>query len=242
MTSPVTITTWNLQGSDGVDVQFVSDHLRAVGADVVFLQEVQRKQARNIARALGAASLRWSFKHQPPNVRAEGMAVVGVGTPVPVESRAITYRWRLWSWRRRILQRARFVTSGREVVAVHAHLSPHDNTVLREHEIREVISWAGPAPDALVVGDLNEGPGSPGLARLAAAGFQDAWDTAATRSGGPATNWSGARDRPPRQRLDFVWHGASLAVTCADVPDPPLDQWKDWGARSDHLPLTVVVV
>ena len=60
---PLTLVSWNLKGSKGVDIRAVVDHIEAMGAGVVVLQEVQRRQARKLARAVGAASCRWGFKH-----------------------------------------------------------------------------------------------------------------------------------------------------------------------------------
>lgn len=98
--------TWNLKGSAGPDLGGVIDHLRAEGADVVALQEVQWHQARRIARGLGARSRGWSFKHWPLRTWPEGMAVIGVTRDVRVRTRALSHPWRLWSWRRRIVQLA----------------------------------------------------------------------------------------------------------------------------------------
>jgi endonuclease/exonuclease/phosphatase family metal-dependent hydrolase len=50
----LTLVSWNLKGSKGVDVRAVVDHLEAMAADVVVLQEVQPGQAHAIARSLGA--------------------------------------------------------------------------------------------------------------------------------------------------------------------------------------------
>ena len=107
-----TLVSWNLKGSAGPDVAGVVDHLRAEGADVVALQEVQWHQARRIARGLGARSWRWGFKHWPGNTWPEGMAVIGVTQPARVRSRALSHRWRLWSWRRRIVQVATVLGPG----------------------------------------------------------------------------------------------------------------------------------
>jgi len=100
----LTLLSWNLKGSKGVDVRAVVDHIEAMAADVVVLQEVQRRQARAIARSLGAVSQRWGFKHWPIRTWPEGMAVIGVTRPARVRTYAITHPWVLWSWRRRILQ------------------------------------------------------------------------------------------------------------------------------------------
>jgi len=99
----LTVLTWNLKGSKGIDVEAVVAHIQAAGADIVLLQEVQWHQERDLARALDARSHRWHFKHWPLTTWPEGMAVIGVTVAVTSRARAITSPWRLWSWRRRIL-------------------------------------------------------------------------------------------------------------------------------------------
>ena len=104
-----TLVSWNLKGSGNPDTAAVAAYLREVGADVVGLQEVQWHQARRIARALGARSCGWGLKHWPVRTWPEGMAVIGVTRQVHVRTRALSSRWRLWSWRRRIVQVATVV-------------------------------------------------------------------------------------------------------------------------------------
>ena len=64
--------SWNLKGSANPDTAAVAEHIRSEGADLVALQEVQWHQARRLARALGATSRRWSFKHFPGRTWPEG--------------------------------------------------------------------------------------------------------------------------------------------------------------------------
>ena len=59
----IRLLTWNLQGSKGVDVEAVVATISAQSADVVVLQEVQRVQARRLARRLALRHVRWTFKH-----------------------------------------------------------------------------------------------------------------------------------------------------------------------------------
>ena len=84
---PTTLVSWNLKGSANPDTAAVAEHIRSEGADLVALQEVQWHQARRIARALGATSRRWSFKHFPGRTWPEGMAVIGVTVPVHARTR-----------------------------------------------------------------------------------------------------------------------------------------------------------
>jgi endonuclease/exonuclease/phosphatase family metal-dependent hydrolase len=215
----LTVTTWNLQGSAGVDVAAVAAHLRDVGADVVLFQEVQRRQARALAAALGAESWRWGFKHWPVKIPAEGMAVLGVTGPVRVRTVGVTRRWRFWSWRRRIVQLARF--GG--VALVNVHLTPHGpgEDEDRDRELRWVLAHVDAAIPTVVAGDFNAPPRSPLFDHLRRAGLHDAPDP------GP-TNWRGARTGPPTRRLDRVW--STPAVADAHVPP-----FAAFARLSDHL-------
>ena len=49
------VLTWNVQGSDGLDVDAVAQHIRGQSLDVVALQEVQRRQAARLASGAGDA-------------------------------------------------------------------------------------------------------------------------------------------------------------------------------------------
>ena len=237
---PTTVVTWNLQGGTGTDVRTVAHHLAEAGADLVFLQEVSRRDATAIGRMLGCSSVAWAFKHWPLVRPAEGMAVLGRGQPVAVTSRAVAHPLRWWSWRRRIVQQGTVHLDGTSVVVVHAHLSPHRAGRARVHEV-ETLLGQGDDGRLLLVGDLNEGPGGLLATRLARAGLHDAWTGAATRSGDGPTNWSGDRNRPPDQRLDYVFHGATITVARAAVPSSGPEGWTQWATVSDHLPLTVEV-
>lgn len=159
----LTVMTWNLKGSERPDTAVVVDRARAAGADVLFLQEVQRRQAESIARGLDAVSLAWGFKHWPVIRPAEGMAVIGVSHRADVRCHPLTSGWMLWSWRRRIMQSglvavptgspgrnsgsgdARGGTAGSgdapagAVRVVNLHLSPGRDASLREREVARVL-------------------------------------------------------------------------------------------------------
>lgn len=216
-----TLVTWNLKGAEDPDAQAVADHLRAEGADLVCLQEVQWHQARRIARALGARSCGWSFKHWPVRTWPEGMAIIGVDRPVSVRARALTARWRVLSWRRRLLQ-AGSVHGAPPLTVVNLHLSPHDLSTLRTVEAGAVLDHVARTPGPVVVcGDLNERPGGELHDRFAAAGLRDATATAAGAPDPPVV--SGAADGPD---------GPTVGV--ADGPDGPAATRPRRGA--DRLP------
>lgn len=220
--------------------------MRERRTDVLLLQEVQRRQARQIAGALGARSSRWSLKHWPVRIPAEGMAVVGVTRPVEgVAARGITRRWAFWSWRRRIVQLGRVEVPGGHLTVGNVHLTPHGPT--SDDDRRREVAWLlrrlhGRGP-AVVGGDFNADPTDGALDGLRGAGLGDAWLLARPDDpDGGRTNWSGRRDRPPMRRIDYLWASAGLAVTDVDVPtyaDAPT--FAPYPALSDHLPFTATV-
>ena len=221
-----TLVSWNLKGSAHPDIAGVVEHLRAEGADVVGLQEVQWHQARAIARALGARSRRWGFKHWPVRNWPEGMAVIGVTRGVRVRTLALSYRWRPWSWRRRILQVAAVSgaddgdrgNSGRADVdptddgsftLLNVHLTPHGKNEQRAVETSTVLDIVSQRSGPVVVsGDFNERPGGAVHRQLAAAGLRDGWGEKhggepspgdAARPPDPwPTNWRGWRRGTPQ--------------------------------------------
>jgi endonuclease/exonuclease/phosphatase family metal-dependent hydrolase len=258
---PLTLVSWNLKGSKGLDTPGVVDHIRAAAADVVVLQEVQRCQARRIARSLGARSWRWGFKHWPIRTWPEGMAVIGVTRPARVRTRVISRRWAPWSWRRRILQVGSVdldAGEGAGVTLVNVHLSPHqDATAIRRVEAARVIHLvAQRGRPAVVAGDFNDRPGAAFHGQFAERGLRDAWDAVhggdapSDPTGGRrpadagATNWRGwvqGTPRAPSQRLDYVLVSAGLTPVSVTVPRHGQPGFERFATLSDHLPVTATV-
>lgn len=256
------VTTWNLQGSKGVDVEAVAAHVRDQGTDLLLLQEVQRRQARLLAGVLQARSQSWAFKHWPVRIPAEGMAVLGLTVPARARARGLTRRFRWWSWRRRIVQVARIrLAHGRatpgergrdaQLTVANVHLTPHGARTTRAGELATVARLVGDGGPLMVAGDVNDLPGSPVAVELAGAGLRDAWATAhpdpggaggAAAAAGGATNWSGVRrDGPPSQRIDHVWVSPDVEVVAAHVPAYGEAGFARFPPLSDHLPLTVTL-
>ena len=240
----LTITTWNLQGSKGVDVEAVAGHLREQNPDVVLLQEVQRRQARDIRWALGAKTLHWSFKHWPVRVPAEGMAILGLTVPLSVRARGITHRWNPFTWRRRIIQLGRVV--GDDVDAdspaiVNVHLTPHGPTseADRAAEVAWLLRRLQPTRDTVVGGDFNAASTDVIFAGLTNEGLRDAWPTVHGLNGTSGnTNWHGPRNRAPNKRIDYLWASGHLFVEDAEVPAFGTPGFETYPGLSDHLPLT----
>jgi endonuclease/exonuclease/phosphatase family metal-dependent hydrolase len=243
----LTLLSWNLMGSKGVDVRAVVDHIEAIAADVVVLQEVQRRQARAIARSLGAVSERWGFKHWPIRTWPEGMAVIGVTRAARVRTYAITHPLVAWSSRRRILQVAavRLDADARTVITlVNVHLSSGNAAAVRAVEagavIRRVAERRRPA---VVAGDLNDRPGSDVYTRFQEAGLRDVWTILRPDDPGP-TNWRGwvpGTPKPPTRRLDYVFVNDGLDPVSVSLPRYGDPGFAPFASISDHLPVTATV-
>jgi endonuclease/exonuclease/phosphatase family metal-dependent hydrolase len=243
-THPVRVLTWNLQGSQDVDVAAVAAIVHAATVDVIAFQEVQRLQARRIAAALSLRSRRWALKHWPVVHRAEGLAVL---TPHRlVRSRAFVVRrgW-IWAWQRRIGIDVTVDTGAGTMRLIDVHLSPHDHDAHRRREADLVLARARREPAAIVVGDFNELPGGGALQALATAGWRDAWAVVHGDGDGGATNWTAGNrlGRPPTQRIDFVLVPPGSRVMTATVIDTAgaVVAIDEMSSLSDHLPLVAEV-
>jgi endonuclease/exonuclease/phosphatase family metal-dependent hydrolase len=238
---PVVLISWNLQGSKGVDTAAVAEAVRSQRADVLLLQEIQRRQADALAKALGW-SVQWAEKHSAPFIPAEGLAVLAstIEQSSVLELRGGPRR----SWRRRIAVIAEVTIRGRAFVLADVHLSPGEDDQQRDDEIARLLRflhtepWEG-RPQAVIGGDFNIPPPAAFVDRLQSGGWQDAWASAPTRVGDGSTNWTqGPRQgRPPTQRLDLIFVPSGCTVLEADVPT----DHEKWAVLSDHLPLRVVI-
>lgn len=230
------ITSWNLQGREGLDVDRVASVLVGLGSDVVALQEVQKAQAEALAARLGWVC-RWWFKHWSVVHPAEGLAIL---SPRPLaEARCVhlAHRWRIWSWRRRVAVLGRLG----DTLIVDVHLGSGVGDPERARQANLVVEAVGSAASAVVVGDLNTAPESEVMAVFGAAGFRDA-QTALHPGRNDATNWRrGIRTGPPTQRLDYVLFRGDVAVADVVVGDSPDPDWARLAALSDHAPVTATL-
>jgi endonuclease/exonuclease/phosphatase family metal-dependent hydrolase len=240
----VRVLTWNLQGSQGVDVAAVAEIIGRTGADIVALQEIGKRQARRLGSALGIDQWWWVFKHWSIVGRPEGLAVL---TPhrLVANSSVVLQRGPFWSWRRRVVAEATLSRDGERFAAVNVHLSPHDATERRVREAGVVIERAiTSSPVPIICGDLNEAAGGPAHRTFCGAGWTDSW--AAARGDGAeaagATNWTaGPRlGRPPTQRIDYVFAPPGWSVESSAVPVDP-ERLDEVAGLSDHLPVVATL-
>lgn len=248
----LTVLTWNLKGSDGPDMAVVADHVRTSGADVALFQEIQCHQARRLARRLGVRSCRWGFKHWSLRERPEGMAILGITRPVRVRARALTLRWRFWSWRRRIVLLGRVAPDGvdepigptdGDLLVVNVHFSPHSAVQFRDQEVRTVVRLIGDRHQPTIVGgDVNDRPGQPAIELLLGAGLRDSWLAARpgddeVRAATNWRNWKATRGERPTQRLDYLLASADIPVLGVSSPRFGDDGFDRLATLSDHLPV-----
>jgi endonuclease/exonuclease/phosphatase family metal-dependent hydrolase len=243
------VLTWNVQGSHDLDIRAAAAVIGAAGADVIALQEVQRRQAARLADALQVGGRCWVLKHWPIVHRAEGLAVL---TPHRLRAarRFVLRRGWFWGWRRRVAVDATIDLGGRGTARVLVvHLSPHDqHHEARRREVDVIVARAARAPIVpVVVGDLNELPGDQAVGALLQLGWLDAWRERHGDEPGP-TNWTaGPRaGRPATQRLDYVLAPAGSVVDDATVVAavegvPPAADLDAMSRLSDHLPLVVTL-
>ncbi|MFP5320349.1 MAG: endonuclease/exonuclease/phosphatase family protein [Acidimicrobiia bacterium] len=231
---PTRVLTWNLQGRERPDLDAVADVVRAAHADVVALQEVQRRQARRLAAGLGWW-VDWRFKHWSIVVPPEGLALLAPAPLAEVERAHLAHRWRFWSHRRRIAVAGTLGTAEGRLRVVGTHLGAG---VGDDERVRQARLTVGAVDGTgAVVGDLNTHPGSTVLGAYAEAGLRDAWDDARPGEPGP-TNWRpGPRDAAPTQRLDYVLVTDDLEVVAAELPAAGEPGFGRFGELSDHLPL-----
>lgn len=230
------ITSWNLQGRQGLDLDAVASTLVRLDADVVVLQEVQRAQAAALADRL-RWRCRWWLKHWSIVHPPEGLAILSASPLADAARIHLAHRWRVWSWRRRIAVLG--VVGG--VTVVDIHLGAGVGGLERVRQARLVLAAVADTEDVVIGGDFNAAPGSDVLAAFAAEGFRDAWKEI-HGSTDYATNWRrGVRSGPPGRRLDYVVIRGALTARDAMVGDAAAPDWTRLADLSDHAPITITV-
>jgi endonuclease/exonuclease/phosphatase family metal-dependent hydrolase len=221
-----TVTTWNLHASAGPPIASVAARLRSLAPDVIALQEVQRRDAASLAKALGMQH-HWALKHYPwtPLLRskAEGMAILTPHTLSATGSASLTPTRSQWSYKRRIVVWGLVARPDHSAYRVYdAHLIGGGATGDRLDQATRVaalVAEHGGAP-AVVAGDFNDGDEPAVIEALS--GIE-----------GPTTANTNPADTP-RQRIDHVLVPAKATDITVRVPDGG----AEWAALSDHLPVT----
>lgn len=219
------VLTWNILGARQPNLDIIAEVMVGYSPDVVALQEIQRRQARGLARRL-AWRVIWTRKHYPlsPLVwwRAEGLALL---TPQSVDemiSVSISPGVSTWTYRHRVAMAATVTRGSDALRIVNTHLASHDADD-RIAQARRVVAIIGARRPAVTAGDLNAVDEVEVIREFGAAGLVD--------PGGDFSNPSIA----PVRRLDYVLIPETATVHARLTPDGG----ERWHALSDHLPVLV---
>jgi endonuclease/exonuclease/phosphatase family metal-dependent hydrolase len=240
----LTVVSWNVHGRSGLAVNQVAHELEQVAADLVCLQEIQRHQARALARRLGWRWV-WAFKHWPVAARAEGAAVLSAH-PLGPSSVVVLQPALPLRWQRRIALLVEADLGGMTLQVASVHLSPQGPAQRQRQELdrlghrlghqltsrpRPGDRGTGPAA-TLVLGDLNQDSFDELRPVIDRHGLADCWTAAGPdrQTGDGLTHWTTG------QRLDYALVSPGLEVARAQVPSDRVDEL---GPLSDHLPLIV---
>jgi endonuclease/exonuclease/phosphatase family metal-dependent hydrolase len=216
----VTIVTWNLRGRAQPDIGTIAELLLGFGADVVALQEVQRRQAHALAGALGSVTAEWSFKHWPFPTPAEGLALLSRHRRVSARTVTLSKGAPPWSYRRRIAQLIGLEAGGRTVRLANCHLA-NDEADARLAQAQRLLTHL--EPGSFVAGDLNARPRGRVLRLLGEAGLRDAM--------------AEVHPDAPAGRIDYVLVPAGWRVIDAWTPSDADSDLAMYGRLSDHLPV-----
>lgn len=207
--------------------------IRDFSADVVGLQEVRPDQLDDLHRAFPAATIVGAGRDADGGgERASVLVPVANWTVESSETRWLSPSparpgSRGWdAGLARVVTLVRLRRGTARIGVANAHFD-HRGPVARERSAGLIAEWLSQEPDRpwVVLGDLNEPPGSPALRLLADAGYTDALPPDA---GGTEHAFTGAIDRT---RIDYVLTGAGVRVSAAwighDRPQGrlPSDHW-----------------
>jgi endonuclease/exonuclease/phosphatase family metal-dependent hydrolase len=221
----ITVMTWNIHGSVRPNLQSIAGWIELSGASVVLLQEVQQKQATQLAETLGWTPAQWSMKHAPVVKPAEGLAILSPHPIASISAPVLSEKAQRTSFRRRIAQivtiqmpRAAF-----QVCNVHLASGKSDE---RPAQVVRLMDHLGGVE--LLGGDFNDGPHSDTIAHFLPMGFR--------RAESGTTAWS-IRDgsNQPSLTIDHllvrgIWKTQS---TRTFLPS----EVRELHGLSDHLPV-----
>ena len=245
MTTPLRVASFNIRtsrGPDGLNAwrfrrRRALAAIRRLNADVTGLQEVRPDQLGFLRQALPDSSLIGEGRD------ADGggeNALVVVRPPWRVDG--ADTRWlsaepdrpgsKGWdAGLPRVATITELSHGAARVVVANTHLD-HQGVQARVEGMRLIVEWlSGYDAPGVVLGDLNEVPGSAVTQVLVDAGYLDALPADA---GGTEHSFTGARDR---KRIDHIFVAPSIRVRRGWVdygPGRPVPRWR---LPSDHWPV-----
>lgn len=231
----------------------VGEQIRALGADLVGLQEVLAAQLDDLAARLpgmahegvGRDDGARGGEHAPLFYRTSRFTREDGGTfwlsPTPDRPRG-RFEMKPWgTWQNRIATWLvlRDRTTGRRILAVNTHLD-HFSRLARRESARMLVEFAArhPADDTVVLGDFNARKGSEPY-RVLAAALRDAASAPRVErpaSGTSVTSWRALG--APHHQVDHLFVSGSLRPLTYQVIDRRFRYSGEDLYPSDHLPVT----
>lgn len=228
--------TWNLQGSQRPDIEAVAAVIREFQPDIIAIQEVQKHQARQLARKLGWSHV-WVFKHNGYGPllprRAEGMAIMSPHRLQDTGHTCLNPEFNRFTYRRRIAMWATYIHHDQELTIFNVHLSSDDSSQAgldQARLVRNLIDRRA-SHQVCVAGDFNDHNEPAVVHTLCSGHLLDAWTHADTRSANGLTNPSAH----PHQRLDHILVPNTYRIDSVNVPQPT----RALAQLSDHLPVVL---
>jgi endonuclease/exonuclease/phosphatase family metal-dependent hydrolase len=236
--TPLSIMTWNLQGSQRPDITKVADKIQQFQPDIIAIQEIQKHQARALARRLEWSYV-WAYKHNGYGPllprRAEGMAIMSRLPLSNTGETTLTYEYGRYTYRRRIAMWADINLNAQSITLVNTHLASDavgDEGSHQARTLRTLIDgWQ--QQHVLIAGDFNDHQRPDIVEVLNAEHNHDAWSYAQSRSRNGLTNPT----KNPYQRLDHILAPRTHTIARVEVPDTD----QSWIELSDHLPVIATI-
>ncbi|MCP9491768.1 MAG: endonuclease/exonuclease/phosphatase family protein [Solirubrobacteraceae bacterium MAG38_C4-C5] len=217
---------------DRLDLQRIADEIRASGAEVAGLQEVDRHwaarsdfvdQAQWLAEELDMHVVYGANLDRDPLSPGEPRRQYGTAilSDHPILSSRNTLLPRPEGGEQRGLLEAVINVRGVRVRIANTHLQ-HNSAVERAAQVERIMELLADSEEPVVLtGDLNAVPGSPEIAPLSER-YDDAW-----LEGGEGDGFTFSAANPDR-RIDYIFVSPQIDVESAEVVDT---------LASDHLPL-----
>jgi endonuclease/exonuclease/phosphatase family metal-dependent hydrolase len=223
------VLSWNLHGAARPPIARVAHVLERAAPDGVALQEIRRRQARQLAKRLGWHH-EWTFKHNaywPLWWRAEGLSILAPSALDDVWRTCLSVGVSRRSFRRRVAMAATVRRAdGGALRLFDTHLATGDPQARLAQALRLTARIHEEAFHPVVLaGDLNARDEVELIRTFAPVGLVD--------PGGADTSPAVA----PVQRIDYILVPTEATIVDRRTPDGG----PHWAALSDHLPTLVEI-
>lgn len=226
------VMTYNIHHGEGVDgrldIERIAAVVRAEGADLVAVQEMDKGVERTSRRDLPSELAQLTgmvcvFRNNYAFQGGEyGNAIL---SRFPVKRATNTLLRMLRPGEQRGALQVVVDAHGRELLFVATHIDYRQDDTERLQNVaqfREILAEYGDVP-ALFAGDFNDTPGSRTWTAMAGV-FEDVWGRVGEGDGFTIPS------RAPTKRIDYLWVRKGAALR-------PVKAWVPRTEGSDHLPL-----